>query len=379
MSAPRIASFTLIAALTMSCAAAPPPSNGLFVRDIPGTQEENEPPPPCAATPTETVASAEGGVRPFDSNEALAASVGSTVYVIAPKDMGPATKGGTRHVFVFGEPVVLCRAKPLRNPGQVLSEEVFYPNNVLTKDREGHLYSLPIEMLSAMPPRFSMTSPGSAESTIVGAFSEALAAKEAIAGRPATAPKSGGRESPQFWAEKVRLAFTATQRASTEVLHHFVTARPPRVQKDPPRCTGATGECWHERSSDPKLARWFTQGIDDGGQRDAYAKLYDCLRDGKSCDDARAIVSAPPVATGAATVGGKLVVHVAPATAAAEARVDVDGAPTKLTGTSAEVTFAKDGQHTVTVAAKGKRTDTRSAIVKEGSTVELNLVLLPGR
>ena len=58
--------------------------------------------------------------------------------------------------------------------------------------------------------------------------------------------------------------------------------------------------------------------------------------------------------------------------------LEIDGAAATLDGNSAEMTFAKDGTHTVTVAAKGSRPDTRSATVKEGRTVDLNMVLLPG-
>lgn len=364
-----------------ACAASPPPErNGIFVKNIPGTEEENEPPPPCAGTPVELAdvpADALRGVQPFGSKAELDAAVGATVYVVAPQDHGPAVKDGKRHYFQFGEPLVFCRTKPLRNPGQVVSVEVLNTNSVLVKERHGALYSLPIEMLSRTPPRFSMDSPATAEATIAGAFEEALAARETLARRQ-TFTTNAGRDAPEFWESKTVRALDATLRTSRALVGQIVNARP-RAGKKPACTTGCleNGGFWYEAS--PSLAQWMAGGIPDGGQRDAYQTFASCLEKEKSCGEARAFLASPPAKTGAAVVGGKLVVHVNPAKDAGGAKVEIDGTAANLHGNEAEASFDKDGSHIVTVTAKGKRESRASALVKEGKTVEVNVVLLPGR
>jgi len=378
----RIGAILALASIA-ACAAAPA-RNGNFVNDIPGTEEENEAPPPCGGTPVEVAAAESRGVLPIDSKAALAAAVGSTVYVVEPKEVGPATKGGKRRWFRFGEPVVLCRAKPLRNPGVVVSEEVFYANNVLVKDRRGRLYSLPIEMLSRAAPRFSVDAPASAEETLLGAFSEAFAAKQALGEAGSAPPRDGGRDSEAFWADKAARALAATQRVAKGLVHRIVTSRPGPGHGTPPPCKVEGAECredgtwWYAASADPHLEEWVLRGIDDGGQRDAYAKLDECLARGRACDEAQGLISSPVKPSGVSTVGGKLVITVRPLDVAAQATLEVDGQPAKLNGGTAEVAFEKDGTHAVTVKSAKGRTETRSSIVKEGRTVNLNVVVPPG-
>jgi hypothetical protein len=312
--------------------------------------------------------------------------VGSTVFVIDPH-RGETTRLHQRHMSLrFGEPVILCRTKPLRNPGQVVSVEALQKNTVLVKERSGQFFNVDLARLSPTAPRFSAATPLDAASTLMGAFQEADSVVDRLHDDEEADRRigdaAGGRDGTEFWRKKGRKVRAATYRAAMLVLNHMIQRRPEDMAEAQATCGGdwctREGTLWTRASADPQLTEWYLHGIADGGLRDAYGALEVCIKKRDRCETARGFVEKPPVATGAATVGGDLTLSIKPARAAERAVVILDNRETLTrNGENWTVHFDKDGQHTISITAVGFRAASRGVRIRYGGKVFENVVLTP--